>query len=65
MTPLTRQHFALIAESLKSTRPDDALASDTSYQQWDLTVRCLAASLASTNRAFDRERFFAACGLTP
>ena len=74
---MTRKDFRLIAEVLRSERPDaaDVDAFERSpwetgtYDEWCTTVLSMAAMLDADsgydlngNRRFDRARFYAACG---
>ena len=55
---LTRKHFKGIADAVKETkreRPEQAAL--------DTLARKLASYLATTNPAFDRSKFLAACGV--
>lgn len=57
---MTRKDFVLIADALKSCRPDVS-ASDPAWQSWAQCVRCVAQALGGTNSRFDRARFIAHC----
>jgi hypothetical protein len=60
MPPLTRQHFALIAATMQSNMPS---VPGEALRQWCSTVKALADTLATTNPAFNRQKFILACGL--
>ena len=62
MTRFTRQHFQLIAEMLRTTKPAASMDRQ-SKDQWEWTVQCFAAQLATTNPNFKRDRFLEVCGL--
>jgi hypothetical protein len=57
---MTRKHFTAIAHALRVERPDP-IATEA-YQTWQRVVRTMADVCASTNGAFDRGRFYMACG---
>lgn len=71
MSRMTRQHFELIAETLRSTRPTLELLPDgthdaaqlVAYGTWAAVVGVMMHRLSFTNPAFDRERFVLACGV--
>lgn len=52
---MSRKHFIAIAESIKFSQVD----ADAKKQM----AKNLASALASTNPAFNRERFLDACGV--
>ena len=57
---MTRKHFEAIAHALKVERPDSIAKAERIT--WERIVRTMADVCASTNGAFDRGRFYAACG---
>jgi hypothetical protein len=59
---MTRMHFELIAETLKTSTP---LARDgeAALQAWRTIVILFAQRLERDNGRFDKRRFFVACGL--
>ncbi len=60
---MTRKDFELIAAALKGATP---LARDgeKAMCQWQFIVFKMADALATTNPAFQRARFLAACGVS-
>jgi hypothetical protein len=62
---MTRKDFQLIANALLASKPrQEACAEyDDELRRWEITVVCMAASLATTNSRFDRPKFVTACGL--
>ncbi len=63
---MTREHFELIAETMKEARPffkEDARGEETrAYGQWANDCTALATCFVSINPRFDRQRFMTACG---
>ncbi len=55
---MRKKHFEAIAAALEFTRPSggDAL------EQWRSCVEAVTLAVATSNPAFDRERFLKACG---
>lgn len=61
---MTKQHFELIAETLKELRPPGyGTKSDSAVAQWRLSVHAFARALGATNHAFRHAQFTRACGL--
>lgn len=58
---MTRQHFEMIAETLKATRPSVGWVRER--LSWANTVGEFAYRLCLTNPAFDPDEFRDACGL--
>lgn len=58
---MTRKHYRELAEELAWLLGTAGTAEER--QGMVATIKVLAASLKAENRAFDRERFFTACGL--
>ena len=58
---MSRKDFQLIADTLKSVRPDPEYQFH--YAMWQETCHAFAHSLRQTNPLFDRTRFLTACGL--
>lgn len=61
MCKMTRQHFQVIADALKSSKPAPN-APLPEQVGWSVTVQTMAAHLAETNPAYKRDTFLAACG---
>jgi hypothetical protein len=67
---LTRQHFELIAETLRDSKPEPYEEAGPLSEIWDRdeldtwtnVVDLFADRLAITNPSFDAERFVQACG---
>ena len=57
MTKLTRQHFKVIADSLRNAKPYDP----AELQTWKRTVRSVANACSNTNSNFKRDKFYEAC----
>lgn len=55
---MTRRHFESFARMLRYTRVEYQTVLD-----WETTVRNVAATCVEFNPAFDRDRFYRACGL--
>lgn len=66
MTKLTRQHFQAIAKALKTSKLDRNLYCPDSDadDQFRLSVKYVAFTLAMFNPQFDLDKFYEACGLT-
>lgn len=62
---MQRAHFEAIAAVLKAHQPSPALGAYHKGQadQWALTARAMADTLASTNPNFRRADFLSACGI--
>jgi hypothetical protein len=58
---ISRKHFQMIADELKSNRPE-AHWDANKMTQWQLDVRAVAKALSSLNPRFDFARFYKACG---
>lgn len=63
MPTMTRQHFQLIADVLKTNKQSaaDTLGGGSSHHE--LIVREFAEALARTNPNFKRDRVLKACGI--
>jgi hypothetical protein len=72
---MTRKDFELIAAVLRADASHLARTERTSYRsmsdwekgaydQWHTTVLAMADALATTNPAFNRDRFLTACGVS-
>ena len=59
MATMTRQHFKLLAEALKNSKPEDPIFQLT----WANDVEAIANACATTNSLFDRAKFLAACDI--
>lgn len=61
---MTRKHFEAIAHALRIERPamDGEFPPYDALETWQRVVRNIASVCASTNGAFDRERFYRAAG---
>lgn len=57
---MTRQHFTLIAATLKETKPE---AQSPELNQWENMVLAFATNLRATNPGFKHDRFVVACGM--
>ncbi len=68
MTRMSRAHFRLIADVVKHLRTFEAFDAEMSevvahaVRKTDVMDR-LASALSTTNRQFNRSKFFDACGL--
>lgn len=61
---MSRKHFKDIAARLKDLKPDNKLeAPGSAYELWVNTVKSMAILCGRYNNHFDRQRFYAACGL--
>jgi pyrroloquinoline quinone (PQQ) biosynthesis protein C len=68
---MTRNHFVLIAATIKAQRDDarksEALETDGSLWAVEVALDSLSRDMASTlgrfNPSFDRDRFLKACGV--
>jgi len=56
-----RQHFKLIAEALKTSRPYDS--DGPAYEQWLRCVNEVMVACATCNPKFKRDTFLEACGV--
>lgn len=67
---MTQKHFQMLADGLKATWPQpepDETVDSRSYigraNQWHRDVRIIADVCKSVNVNFDRDKFYAACGM--
>ena len=59
---MTKKHFEALAAALKAEKP--GLHWDPNkHVQWDNDVAAIASVCADFNGAFDRARFYKACGV--
>jgi len=64
---MQRKQFNLIAKTLLSTKPPrgNYAGAQHSLDQWNDTVKAFGETLKTTNAAFDRAKFYDACGADP
>jgi hypothetical protein len=55
---MTRKDYILIADALRSEKPNDGWDPNKRVQ-WDLDCKAIAQALAGDNPRFDREHFLA------
>lgn len=60
MSKMTRQHFQLIADTLKASKPSGDTGAEVT---WEGTVLRFADKLAETNPNFHRSQFLQACDM--
>ena len=60
---MTRKDYVLIAEAMREARLWIADQTPNAVAAWMIAVKALATALHRDNPRFDRERFYAACGL--
>lgn len=58
---MTRKDYILLAAALRDTNPGLKGPIDACHQ-WNRDVEAITSALASDNGAFDRDRFYRACG---
>jgi D-Tyr-tRNAtyr deacylase len=58
---MTKKHFELIANTLKSQRPSPTDVEK--FDQWVVVVEDFVRKLRTTNDRFNSERFRTACGI--
>ena len=57
---MTKKHFTILAEALKSSKPEDP--HPIFYTQWEHDVQAVADACQEVNSNFNRPRFLEACG---
>lgn len=58
---MIKKHFKALADALKDSKPLDNDVFDKQVQ-WHKDIDAVADVCRNMNRAFDAERFYAACG---
>lgn len=61
---MSKKHFVAIAEALKNLREHTKNQALPTVVRHDLVAAAIADVFAEGNPRFDRQRFFAACGIT-
>lgn len=59
---MTRRDYSLLARAMEFVKPAKG-ASKESHKQWVVDVRAICDVLSMNNPRFDRQRFYAACGM--
>jgi len=61
---MTRQHFKLFAQQMRSIRPDVKVRKNSPvYQQWKRGVEYVAFGCSEFNEDFNYQKFYKACGV--
>ena len=58
---MIRKDFQIVADGLRANRPEENWLNK--YIQWSGDVIAIAHELAGTNRRFDFDKFYHACGV--